>query len=268
LWFYGANIFIGWHGDWGLGCLNHFWSLAVEEHFYLFWPLVIFCTSRKTALWICGAMILCTPLARAAWLVAGGNGIAVEVFTPFRLDALAVGAWLSLMIRSPGGEAKLMRWAAPVALMAGLALLPLSFPERRLLGLPLTLFAIFFGAMLILALKTGSGNSLVSTGWNRLCNLRALRFFGKFSYGMYVFQNLLIPVCALWFTAASLTAATGSAALGHGLYVALMFGATMLVSLFSWHFFEKHFLGLKKYFERAASIPAVSAEKVSGGTLA
>jgi len=268
LWFYGANIFVGWHGEWGLGCLNHFWSLCVEEHFYLVWPLVIFSTSRKSALWICGALILCTPLARAAWLVAGGNGIAAEVFTPFRLDALAVGAWLSLMVRSPGGEAKVSRWAGPVAIATGLALLPTIFPERRLLCLPDTIFAIFFGAMLILAVKTRSANAYVSMVWNKFCNLRVLRFFGKFSYGMYVFQNLLIPVCALWFTAASLTALTGSAAIGHGLYVVLMFAATVLVSLFSWHFFEKHFLSLKKYFEHPTEPQAAPVENLAGRTLA
>lgn len=266
LWLYGANIFIGWEGAWSLGCLNHFWSLAVEEHFYLVWPLVIFCTTRKTALWVCGAMILCTPLARAAWLVLGGNGIAAEVFTPFRLDALAVGAWLSLMVRSPEGEAKITRWAAPVAVLSGLALLPTIFPERRLLCLPDTLFAIFFGAMLILAVKIYPANSLVAATWGRLCNTRLLRFFGKFSYGMYVFQNLLIPVCALWFTAESLTRATGSAAVGHGLYVVLMFAATVVAALFSWNFFEKHFLSLKKYFEHPTAAPATVVENFGGRT--
>ena len=257
LWFYGANLYVGWTGEWGLGCLNHFWSLAVEEHFYLVWPLVIFCASRKAALWICGALILAAPLARAVWLVAGGNGVAAEVFTPFRLDALAVGAWLSAFIRLPGGEEKLNRWSPAVAIVVGLALLPVTFPERRLLCLPDTLFAVFFGAMLILAVRAGKSESWYTAPWRGVCNARPLRFLGKFSYGMYVFQNLLIPVAAVWFTARSLSLLTGSPLVGHCLYVVLMLALTVLVSLLSWHFFEKHFLGLKKYFETHA--PALEA---------
>ena len=38
LWLYGANAFQAYRGAWCLGGFNHFWSLAVEEHFYLVWP--------------------------------------------------------------------------------------------------------------------------------------------------------------------------------------------------------------------------------------
>jgi peptidoglycan/LPS O-acetylase OafA/YrhL len=48
LWLYGANILQSVRGQWCLGPLNHFWSLAIEEHFYLAWPAVIYFTSRRT----------------------------------------------------------------------------------------------------------------------------------------------------------------------------------------------------------------------------
>ena len=115
LWLYGANVLNAYEGAWCLGRFDHFWSLAVEEHFYLVWPLVVYFCSRRTSLVICTLMIVVTPLARIGWLACGGNSTAVEVFTLFRLDALAVGAWIALAMRSPEpGESRPVRWAGNV----------------------------------------------------------------------------------------------------------------------------------------------------------
>src|SRR5215217_4795984 len=45
-WLYAVNIHIAMHGEWSLSYIDHFWSLAVEEHFYLFWPAVVFLLAR------------------------------------------------------------------------------------------------------------------------------------------------------------------------------------------------------------------------------
>src|SRR5579871_5218869 len=41
-WLYAVNIYIARQGDWSFSYLDHFWSLSIEEHFYFFWPLVVF----------------------------------------------------------------------------------------------------------------------------------------------------------------------------------------------------------------------------------
>ena len=46
-WLYAVNIYIAKHGEWSFSYLDHFWSLAIEEHFYLFWPLVVFLLARR-----------------------------------------------------------------------------------------------------------------------------------------------------------------------------------------------------------------------------
>src|SRR6202008_2992797 len=46
-WLYGVNIYLAGHKEWSFSYLNHFWSLSVEEHFYLFWPLVVFLLARR-----------------------------------------------------------------------------------------------------------------------------------------------------------------------------------------------------------------------------
>ena len=104
--------------------------------------------------------------------------------------------------------------------------------------------------------------TLPASHWiSKFWSCRTLRFLGKYSYAMYVFQNLLIPIAALWFTSDSLGRWCGSAVCGEVLYVAIMFAATVAVALLSWNLFEKHFMALKKYFGTEHNVvpPVVSA---------
>lgn len=244
LWLYGSNVLQGWTASWNLGYFNHFWSLAVEEHFYFVWPLVIFCCTRKQAVVVCVATIVLTLAIRAAWIVTTGNDVAMEVCTWFRMDGLALGGLLALAIRGPGGLPAILPTARVVAAFCGAAIVGLMLlPNGRLLGLPMTLFAVFFGSMILLAVNAKQ-TSLLGRFWNS----RVLQFFGKYSYAMYVFQNLLIPLLAGWLTVAGLSASVGSPFWGRLLYIALMSAATTLVALASWNLYEKHFLKLKRLF--------------------
>ena len=53
-WLYAVNIYIAKQGEWSFSYLNHFWSLAIEEHFYFFWPLVVFAAGAPAAGAHCG----------------------------------------------------------------------------------------------------------------------------------------------------------------------------------------------------------------------
>jgi len=123
LWLYGGNVWQSFTGEWVLGPLNHFWSLAIEEHFYLLWPAVICFTSRRTAMGACGGLFIGSILARAVWLASGGNNVAAEVFTPLRMDGLVLGSWLALTARGAGGFQWLVGWARPGLVVFGLAAL-------------------------------------------------------------------------------------------------------------------------------------------------
>ena len=103
LWVYGTNAVQATRGAYVFGWFDHFWSLAVEEHFYLVWPLVIAALGRRAAM---GASLGCVATAvvsRWALVANGDHAIAAYVATPCRLDALAVGAFLALAARGPGG---------------------------------------------------------------------------------------------------------------------------------------------------------------------
>jgi peptidoglycan/LPS O-acetylase OafA/YrhL len=243
LWFYGTNLVQAASGSWSFGCLNHFWSLAVEEHFYLVWPFVIAATSRRTAIKICFGVILVAAVSRVAWLAAGGNGIAAEVCTLFRLDALAMGALLALLAREPGGLLKLRPWALLGLVAFGAALLVPAFLNRRLLSVPVTIIAAFFACLIIVAVTSPRSSFM-----QRACSGKFLGLFGKYSYGMYVFQCPLLLLAAPFVSVEALNTACGNVVLARLLYVALMTSATTLLAMASWHLIEKHFVALKCFF--------------------
>src|SRR6185503_13810219 len=123
-WLYGVNVYLARAGGWVLSYIEHFWSLAVEEHFYLVWPFVVFwLAGRPRALM--GAALGLAALsfaARVAAALAGVNPVAVTVLTPFQLDALCLGGFFAVWLRQPGGEAAVRRVVLPLALLAGAAL--------------------------------------------------------------------------------------------------------------------------------------------------
>jgi peptidoglycan/LPS O-acetylase OafA/YrhL len=243
LWLYGANVVQSLRGAWCLGPLNHFWSLAIEEHFYFVWPLAIHLSSRRGAMWLAGGLGTASILARAAWLAGGGNDVAAEVFTPLRLDGLLLGSWIALAARAPGGLAWLARLASPALLVSALAAGGSELLNMRLLGLPYTAWAGTCGALLILVVAAPVASPLA-----RLGRSRWLQFFGKYSYAMYVFQLPLIYLLAPLATASGLAALIGNARLGQLAYCVALFAATTAAALVSWHVFEKHWLALKYRF--------------------
>ncbi|MCE9526765.1 MAG: hypothetical protein K8R36_12010, partial [Planctomycetales bacterium] len=192
----------------------------------------------------CGSVVAVAALTRTLWLLGGGNDVAAETFTLLRMDALAMGGLLALAVRGPGGVKSLYPWAVGGVIILGTILLPISLLHKRLLAIPEFLFAAFFSGVILLALSAAKDGC-----WGRLWNSPLLRFFGKYSYGMYVFQNLLIPVVASWLSVEILQNHLGSELMAKFTYLALMSALTLAGALASWHLIEKHVLKLKSWFE-------------------
>ncbi|QDU27905.1 O-acetyltransferase OatA [Anatilimnocola aggregata] len=244
LWIYGSNVLMSYRGQWQFGGLNHFWSLCVEEHFYLVWPLVIFACSRTTAMRVCVITIVASAGSRLAWLALGGNNVAAEVFTLFRLDALCAGAWIALAARGPGGLGALLPWARGTFVICGLLLLPLVVLGARLLTIPTTMFAFFFSSFILLAVASAKQGWLSFLGKSQL-----LLWLGRYSYGMYVYQNLLLYGLAGVFTAETIQQVTGSDLVGRLGFMLVMSLLTCGLAWLSWHAYEKRWLAWKHLFE-------------------
>src|SRR6266478_475231 len=67
--FYGVNLWVAKNQRWGVA--THFWSLAVEEQFYLIWPLFVVLMSRRALSLLCIALIVAAPVYRLATVIWG-----------------------------------------------------------------------------------------------------------------------------------------------------------------------------------------------------
>ena len=248
-----------------IGLAWHLWSLAIEQQFYLVWPIVILRTSRVTALRICVALVLVSITYRTFGSFEGiGQGTIWP--TPARLDGIAAGSAIALLMRGPRGlETVRRRLPLLLALSAGYIALHTTFDymnveSRPLLPLYFTATATLFACLLVAAMHAGEGRAA------SMLRSRFLGFFGKYGYGLYVFHVPLIGLAALaGFTPGNLSG-QGSELGATVLYLAVMTGISSIAALISWHMWEKQFLKLKPYVVKSRGRPeAASSLKSSKG---
>ena len=249
-WLYLSNVVIALRGAFRHGILDVSWSLAIEEQFYLVWPLVVAILSRKRLLQVCIGVIVTVWLLRLALLAAGMTPIAVYVLTPSRMDGLGAGAALAVLWRQ--GYLSLARRSLAIAASgAALATGALWMWRGGLDALDpvveivvLSLFVIQFGWVVAAAVTSSPAGAVRVAMRSRL-----LRSFGKYSYAMYLFH---LPIRAAYrdtvFGPQQFSAWFGSQAVGQMLFFAVAIGTTWAVAWLSWNLYEKWFLALKSRF--------------------
>ncbi len=258
LWTYLTNVKMSLEGAWCFGYLDHFWSLAVEEHFYLFWPLVLFWLSQRTALVVACSLAMVASLSRVGFAMFSDNGVAPDVLTIFRCDALLIGSALALQLRSATGLRPVLRHAGWVCGSCLLLALACAALDKRLWTIPHTLWPLIWACLLVWLLNASQQHLLA-----RCFRLSGLRRLGQVSYAMYVFQSPLIPITATVVSVSAMTAWTGNAILGNLLYIGVMFGLTYGCALWSWELLERHCLKLKAWFPTHGESPPRSTTGVS-----
>ncbi len=232
-----------------IGEPGHFWSLGVEEHFYLLWPmLVLLCSERHLPRVLCG-LIAGAVACRTLLLSLGYD---VFTFSLCRMDALAAGALLAVVVRRPEQAEtahQACRWALLILGPALLVLYSLTSGKELFFmqTIKYSLVAVAYTALL--GATVGPGRWL----WlERFFCLSALRWCGKYSYAMYVFHPILygaIMTCMR----SHLRLSHSNPALFMTIEFPLLVASVCLVSWLSWHLFEKHFLKLKSRFEYAVT---------------
>jgi peptidoglycan/LPS O-acetylase OafA/YrhL len=240
----------------------HYWSLAVEEHFYLVWPLLVFALSRRGIVRACLAGIVSALALRIVLTVAGVDELSISVLTPCRLDSLCVGGLLAALCRGEQGAEPVVARANALALASGSAILAVSLwcvathsGVAVLKTIRGSLFAVFFGALALISISPGA------SAMARLFRTRILRFFGKYSYGLYVYHGL-----ATWYllergVRERIDALVGNHSLAIVATAALGSAASLLVAIASYELFEKRFLSLKRFFEAAEPAPEAAAAR-------
>lgn len=210
------------------GLLGVTWSLAIEEQFYLAWPLVVRLCSRERLRGIAIAVIVISPALRF-YLAAHGVNIYSNVFC--RLDGLMAGALLALETRSARFEPS--RWVKPAAVVlliaAPLAILTDVLHARWIV---FSFTALASAALVVLALYS-------NWTWLRvLLTNRFIVYTGVISYGLYLIQKIPFDL-------------TQAFHLDRHPWPALVFSALASYALaaLSWRFLERPFLRFKRFFE-------------------
>lgn len=173
---------------------NHSWSLAVEEQFYLLWPLAVLLLSRRRLLGLLALLFSLGLFSRAVILFTLNTPTLMDTPLPTQLEPLAVGAALALLARSRISAGLLAKLGVVLALISGVVIFSLvqatgllafwhpQYWANQVRNLPLmTLIALFWGGVLTYAVF---GKSPFSS----LLRLAPLRHVGKVSYGMYLYH--------------------------------------------------------------------------------
>ena len=238
-----------------IGPLTAYWTLAVEEQFYLVWPWVIMLVPKR---WLLPAVLLTIALGpawRSMGVALGFNDHAVAQVPLGCMDTLGMGALLALASSRwamPGLRDRVVRvglWVGLPLVLAMQAMVSLAFFATKGLrdALHDSAMALFFTWLV-------AGAAVGFTGLAaRVLTWRPLLYVGTISYGVYVYHNYLWFIPHEKVNAALAPGMAGSlnrwfAGEGLGLLIPRVL-VTIAVAALSWKFFEKPLNDLKRHFE-------------------
>jgi peptidoglycan/LPS O-acetylase OafA/YrhL len=226
--FFVQNLFA--NGQSAFDTLRVTWSLAIEEQFYLVWPVIVWLAPRRSLKSIALSAVLISIAVR--WAVLYGLIPPIDIYTNSltRLDGLGMGAFLALWI--PETDSRIVKYAG---FAVPLAVIPLGViggwfnPGHCAFY---TAVAVCFAGMLCAAINLPG------------LNLSALRYTGKISYCLYLVH---VPIFQFTSWGRKFLPARPEVAVEIGLFLAsfvLCFGLAAM----SWKYFESRIMRLKSRF--------------------
>lgn len=243
LWSYATftqNVLMAIRNDYGANLLNVTWSLAVEEQFYCFIPLLIWLLPRRMFVAIALLLVFLAPLLRVLW--GGRFGIPGYVLTPWRGDSLLMGALLAVAVRDNTIFGLLranipILYATFIGFLGGALILtirPSAFGDANH-----TWLAGLYGVFLLLAVV--NPDTFVA----RMLRKRVFVWFGLTSYGLYMLHQATSGLVhgLMGDGVPSVESLTGC-----GLtFLAMVL--TLVLAAASYYFFERPFLALGQRFK-------------------
>ena len=172
-----------------------FWSLAIEEHFYLIWPLLLIISLRRG---VSGRVAVGLAIVIAVWRRLEGNYLWLQraldlpqyqfyFRTDTRLDALLWGCTLALLLRDARTRVLVKRALKPAiwVLLPALYIAGIALEWRGVLWHTLLAPPLIVGTMLYPHAPAG-----------RVLELAPLRWVGRISYSLYLWHALVMPQVA------------------------------------------------------------------------
>jgi len=211
-------------------CLAVTWSLAVEEQFYMVWPLLVSKLTIRNLSAVAFGVVLIAPIARTVVPLFGYDPYINPIC---RMDAMAMGALLSLWRSAAHPSAREIKSRALYFFSAGAA----GEVICHFLGLTHVMSKSFVALMFTAMLAF----SLTWEPLSRVLSIAPLRLTGRVSYCLYLAHPI---IGALVYHKMKGSSLANSASRSFIIIV-----LSYLVAWLSWTFFEGPILGLKRYFE-------------------
>jgi peptidoglycan/LPS O-acetylase OafA/YrhL len=219
---------------------SHFWSLAVEEHFYLIWPLLFLLMRKRESLkWFLYLLLLVLPfIFRVISAKAGYENIVNTFSTHTRFDSLALGCLLGeLWPRLPHIENRAKGYALWLAFFFMMAMgLEFKFSDNILIkqfGFSLRAFASGLLIYLLLKVKPGFIRYVFSLSW--------LSKIGVLSYGAYLYHFITNTIVFKLLDSTKLE-------VGHYIILVLANVIVYIPSYISYQSIESYFEGMKSRY--------------------
>jgi peptidoglycan/LPS O-acetylase OafA/YrhL len=238
--FYLQNIFLSRANHFGAALpVFHLWTLGVQEQFYLVWPFLIWsCTTLRRVRGLCWTVIIGSILARYFVAIHLGDFPLATQLMPSRAGEMALGGLLAIERYDETWISRIWpRLMLPLAVTM-VALVLFHIEENEGIG------RLFVEEVLALLAACFLSAALVPA--SRTSNILSNRFFttigGKYSYGLFILHPVvLIPFC------------DSMLHLGHSrsagvARVVITLSLSLVLAVVSYHFLEKPFLSLKRYF--------------------
>lgn len=209
------------------------WSLCVEEQFYLFVPLLIYFFGNNKLIIISISAILASIISRI--LLPGVDDLGALTLITSRCDALFMGIILSVIYQKKDLVAMLKTSLKQLYLLLFILFfgIILNFNNFSFGVFKLTWISLFFALIVLIPLC--NDDSLIA----KIFKLNLLKFFGKYSYGIYLFH---LPIFHLL---NSINEQYGVPLISFNLklfFISCSIIVILIISVLSYHFFEKYFI--------------------------
>jgi peptidoglycan/LPS O-acetylase OafA/YrhL len=251
---------------WYIANFAHFWSLAVEEQFYVVWPWFVIFLPRRCLVPAAVLMVSVGPAYRLYHFIgwtyfnSEASGLCTYISTLTCLDTLGMGSLLALISNSGVSHTVLRHRLAFTALPAGV----LMYLAARLCGrLDVDLVLSDLAVALVYCWLIHAASLGFSGRLGQLLEAKPLLFVGKISYGIYVYHPFMCDAVKGAF------AKLGWFLVEFGwLHFALASLATLAISSASWYLIESPINNLKRYFPSGSNVkqPAQSASTLPDKT--
>ena len=213
---------------------SHFWSLAVEEHFYFFWPFIIYFFCIKKIIVVIFLVIILSILTRVILIKYNYD---VFYFTFSRMDELALGALLAVaeikhLLTNKNSKVFLLLFVIVLIPTLLIWILNNASGNNTLQVFKFILLATSFFSLIGYVITVKESSIL-----KKLLCLKPILYTGKISYGLYVYH----PLCFFLF----------NKYISSNSFILNLVGSFLLsylTSSLSYYFIELRFLNLKKYF--------------------